>query len=268
MKNAKGLLGVLLIIFCFIGISPPGFSAEPRLIVTDIDDTIKATHITNPLAAFYNGLFGKKAFAGMAPLYQSFVAIPSTNLFYLSGAPRVLNHKTINFLRQHQFPSGRIFLRNVFTERDPYEYKLNRLEKLAANPEGEFILIGDDTEHDPEVFAEFLRRHPDRVLSIYIHQITGREIPSTHRPFFTSFDIAVWEYLEGRLSPENLRAIAHAITNVMPDTVLVPKYAKCPPQETELPGLDSADLAEMQATVNAAVALECAPQSHELSILN
>ena len=50
---------------------------------------------------------------------------------------------------------------------------MQNLERLARNfPHVRWILIGDDGQHDPEIYAEFAQRHPDRVKAIVIRQLT------------------------------------------------------------------------------------------------
>ena len=50
-----------------------------------------------------------------------------------------------------------------------------RLQTLRA--ERDFVLVGDSGEKDPEIYAEVVRRHPGRVLAVYIRDVTeaGRD---------------------------------------------------------------------------------------------
>ncbi len=34
-----------------------------------------------------------------------------------------------------------------------------------------FVLIGDSGQHDPEIYADIVRRHPDRVRAVYIREV-------------------------------------------------------------------------------------------------
>jgi phosphatidate phosphatase APP1 len=36
-----------------------------------------------------------------------------------------------------------------------------------------WLLIGDDGQHDPEIYAQAVDRHPDRVHAVVIRQLTG-----------------------------------------------------------------------------------------------
>jgi phosphatidate phosphatase APP1 len=43
------------------------------------------------------------------------------------------------------------------------------------------VLVGDDGEHDPEIYADFVRRHPGRVVAVAIRQVRigGDHTPGT-----------------------------------------------------------------------------------------
>ena len=43
---------------------------------------------------------------------------------------------------------------------------------LATYPGRKFVLVGDSGEHDPEVYAALLRKFPDRVLKVFIRNVT------------------------------------------------------------------------------------------------
>ncbi len=152
---------------------------EPQgvLVVCDIDDTIKVSHI------------GDRAKLLRATFVEPFVAVPGMNelcaklasagaeFHYLSASPWQLYEPLAAFLRDNGFPEGCITLRefrmkderivNLF--KSPSEYKLAELSRLAAQmPERRFVLIGDSTEHDAELYAEFADANPGRVLLIAI----------------------------------------------------------------------------------------------------
>ena len=57
----------------------------------------------------------------------------------------------------------------------PFEQKVQTIETLiASDPDRRFILVGDSTEVDPEVYGEMARRHPERIVHIFIRNIEGR----------------------------------------------------------------------------------------------
>lgn len=56
------------------------------------------------------------------------------------------------------------------------DHKLGAIEELLRRyPELRFILIGDSGQKDTEIYREVVERHPDRVLAVYIRDVTGDE---------------------------------------------------------------------------------------------
>jgi phosphatidate phosphatase APP1 len=42
-----------------------------------------------------------------------------------------------------------------------------------------FILIGDSGQHDAQLYAQLSESHPDRVLAVYIRDVTNRKNSET-----------------------------------------------------------------------------------------
>ena len=52
-------------------------------------------------------------------------------------------------------------------------HKLEAIERIMTlYPTLPFILIGDTSQEDPEIYHEVVSRHPSRVLAIYIRNVT------------------------------------------------------------------------------------------------
>ncbi|MBD4424944.1 DUF2183 domain-containing protein, partial [Xanthomonas citri pv. citri] len=82
------------------------------------------------------------------------------------------------FLGRNLYPLGALLLTSWGPTKDRWfrsgqEHKRVQLERLAEQfPDIQWILVGDDGQHDPEIYAEFAQRHPDRVKAIVIRQLT------------------------------------------------------------------------------------------------
>lgn len=56
--------------------------------------------------------------------------------------------------------------------RDGRQHKASALDRLAADfPTVRWILIGDDGEHDPEIYADFASTHPTHVAAVALRQV-------------------------------------------------------------------------------------------------
>ena len=55
------------------------------------------------------------------------------------------------------------------------------LLRLAADfPGVRWLLVGDDGQHDPEIYAEFAHGHPDHVAAVAIRQLSPTEQVLAH----------------------------------------------------------------------------------------
>jgi phosphatidate phosphatase APP1 len=84
------------------------------------------------------------------------------------------------FLGIQNLPPGPLFLKDwgidehKFIKEDTKRYKLARIDMLLATyPALQFVLIGDSGQEDPEIYAEVIRRWPDRICAVYIRDVTA-----------------------------------------------------------------------------------------------
>lgn len=174
------------------------------LIISDIDDTIKMTGVLNSkhIVAF-NGVFMKRAFAGMSKLYQHLDR--DNDIYYVSGSPKLIECRVENFLEENHFPQIHNLILRESLSVDTYKYKVEGIRKVIDQLKPEkVILIGDDTQHDPEVYRDIDKEYPGLVQAIYIRVVKEAELPALPqmKSIFTSVEIAGYEYLAGRLDKD------------------------------------------------------------------
>ena len=163
-------------------------------IVSDIDDTILVSEVLSKRRLLSNSLTipaeSRVAVPGLAALYRRIAArnpAPETTpVFYVSGSPRQLTDSIRRFLRANDFPRGVLQLKEISTERgdsllDTPAYKLKHIDKIfAAFPGVKFMLIGDDGEKDPEIFATVAEKYPGQIEGVWIRRVH----PDATRPRF------------------------------------------------------------------------------------
>lgn len=149
------------------------------LLVSDIDDTIKVSHILNLGGKVSRAADVTTPFRGMAELYR-LIHYAGADVTYLSNAPQEiagipaleLSHKT--FLSLNAFPYGPVLLREDLREdlRDP-DHKINELRRLMREERPDrIILVGDNGERDPEIYARFQREFAGQAEMVtFIHQV-------------------------------------------------------------------------------------------------
>ncbi|WP_455212180.1 phosphatidate phosphatase App1 family protein [Kaarinaea lacus] len=177
-------------------LSPQGVS-----VISDIDDTIKDSHVANKKELLKNTFLKEfHAVQGMADVYQQWQA-QGAAFHYLSSSPWQLYPALSDFIRDNEYPKGDFYLR-LFRIKDksfyelfasPFEYKTNTLEGIINRyPLRKYVLVGDSTESDAEVYSYIAKKYPQQIIKIFIRNVPDgndlQEVEST----FTGLDKDVW----------------------------------------------------------------------------
>ena len=154
-----------------------------RIVISDIDDTIKDTRI-GELVTFkkiLSGLFKGNyyeyaAIDGMAELYQS-LASKDTLFIYVTSTPYALAPFLLKFLREKGFPEGPVFLRWLGYGR--FGHKWRALHRILSNVEKQKItLIGDSGEMDLQIYRRVCATGS---LGDKVDRVLIRHVPGTPR---------------------------------------------------------------------------------------
>ena len=161
-------------------------------VVCDIDDTVWITGIRHPLRAAWRTFAGndstRRPVAGMAALLTRLTAAEGhAPVVYVSNGPWNLAGPISAFLERHGFPAGALLLTDwgispLAWFRSGRAHKRASLERLAADLPGvRWVLVGDDGEHDPEVYRDFARSHPEHVAAVALRTVApiGTTPPET-----------------------------------------------------------------------------------------
>lgn len=182
---------------CALALQPN--SAQALTVISDLDDTIKITRV-NTLTAIATGTFGLDVFIGMDELIRAFQKESAKNrLTIVSGSSKYLTIPVYRLLIENEIRADQVFL--VGEKGKEPDKKLEIILDLVKRTEDEFILIGDDQESDPDYYAEVQKKFPAKIKAIYIHQLRASALPPGQRGFYTAYEIALWESVEGRLGP-------------------------------------------------------------------
>jgi phosphatidate phosphatase APP1 len=155
-------------------------------VVSDIDDTVMVTALPRPLLAAWHTFVvnehARSATPGMPVLYERLSdAYPSSPVIYLSTGAWNVAPTLTRFLSRNLYPSGTLLLTDWGPTADRWFrsgqlHKKSSLERLAAEfPQIKWLLIGDDGQHDPEIYSEFAAAHPDNVTAVCIRQLSPGE---------------------------------------------------------------------------------------------
>ena len=160
-------------------------------IISDIDDTVLVTWLPRALTAAWNSWAKRpskrQAVPGMAEFYaQLQQRFPQAPVFYLSTGAWNTFGSLKKFLSHHGFPAGPMLLTDWGpTEtglfRSGQEHKRVQLRNLLiAYPDMQWILIGDDGQHDPLTYGDVANEHPDRIHSVLIRNLSPQEQLLSH----------------------------------------------------------------------------------------
>jgi len=157
-------------------VSPNGLS-----IISDIDDTIKISEVTNRKQLLNHTFYlDFKAVPGMADLYNHLLDHEGA-LHFVSSRPWQLYPALVKWLEQAGFPDAEFALKtfrfkdssliNLFTS--SLKTKPPQIIKIIERyPGRQFILVGDSGEKDPEVYAKIQQQFPQQIIKILIRNVT------------------------------------------------------------------------------------------------
>lgn len=155
-------------------------------IISDIDDTVMVTALPRPLLAAWNTFVldehARVSTPGMPVLFQRLASQrPSTPVIYVSTGAWNVAATLTRFLSRNLFPSGALLLTDWGPTHDRLfrsgrEHKRDSLARLAREfPQMRWLLVGDDGQHDEELYGEFASAHPQNVAAVAIRQLSTGE---------------------------------------------------------------------------------------------
>lgn len=181
-------------------IPPTGLS-----VISDIDDTIRA---------FPGRSFNRKVvnafrrefepITGMAELYQHWRESRGAVFHYVSNSAWQFTPWLEKFLETYKFPAGSLHLRGYriafpFNLQTWGPSKADLIERILREfPQRRFMLVGDTSEQDPEIYGEIARRYPAQIERILLRNTTDEQrgtprmmramqgLPASHWAIFTA----------------------------------------------------------------------------------
>lgn len=155
-------------------------------IISDIDDTVMVTALPRPFLAAWNTFVldehARSPVAGMSVLYDRLMYLrPKSPIIYLSTGAWNVAQTLKRFLSRNLYPEGPLLLTDwgptaTRAFRSGQEHKRTQLERLAREyPNIKWLLVGDDGQHDEEIYGEFVENHPNNVAAVCIRQLTVGE---------------------------------------------------------------------------------------------
>jgi phosphatidate phosphatase APP1 len=156
--------------------------------ISDIDDTFLISHSSNLRKRFYvlltKNARSRKPFEGVVNHYQLLASTGASRdtfnlFFYVSSSEWNLYDYIVEFAQVNKLPKG-IYLLNqmktfsqVFkTGQNNHKTKFMRISRIMeAYPTQKFILLGDDSQEDPNIYSAVVEHFPQNVHAIYLRHV-------------------------------------------------------------------------------------------------
>ena len=159
--------------------------------ISDIDDTIMVTYATQAIRRILTLLFtrpSKRSKISYTYELSAYLKGLNVNMSFVSKSEGNLFGLITTFITHHGFPKGPIYLTPylslkelIFSKKNRF-FKEDRISHIIENSSKQFILIGDDSQRDMDVYANMVVRFEKRITKVVIRQ-TRRVMKSSAKSF-------------------------------------------------------------------------------------
>lgn len=162
-------------------------------IISDIDDTFLISHTHNFFKKLYviltKNIDNREIFDDVVPHYQALSRAGQeegqfNSFFYVSSSEWNLYEFILQFARKHELPKAIIKLKDIktglgdflFTGRGGHDHKFIKIKDIISfYPQLRYVLMGDDSQHDPFLYERIVKMFPVNIKAVYIRQTSRRQ---------------------------------------------------------------------------------------------
>ncbi len=156
--------------------------------ISDIDDTVLVSHSATIFKRlrllFIKNPHTRTAFPDVVQHYRLLATAQASDevpnpFYYVSSSEWNLYNDLIVFFDYNQLPKG-VFLLNQIkkwyqllkTGKTKHEGKLLRVVRiLEAFPNQQFVLLGDNSQRDPSIYATVVEKYAAQIFAVYIRKV-------------------------------------------------------------------------------------------------
>lgn len=156
--------------------------------ISDIDDTFLISHSSNLRKRLYilftKNARSRKPFEGVVNHYQLLANTGASRdthnlFFYVSSSEWNLYDYIFEFAINNKLPKGIYLLnqlktfRQVFkTGQNNHKTKFMRISRIMETyPDQKFILLGDDSQEDPNIYSAIVEHFPQNIYAVYLRHV-------------------------------------------------------------------------------------------------
>lgn len=163
-------------------------------IITDIDDTFLISHSDNFFKKLYvlllRNIEKRKVYEDVADHYQALSRAgqdgecSANSFFYVSSSEWNLYEFIDSFSKMHNLPKAVMKLKDIksgitdflLTGRGNHDHKFQKIKEIILfYPTLQYVLLGDDSQHDPYIYERIVKIFPRNVTAIYIRQTSSQK---------------------------------------------------------------------------------------------
>lgn len=166
--------------------------------ISDMDDTILVSHSSTGLKQLSQLLFKsppqRKLFKDVALHYQLLAKAQTKDdnpnpFFYVSSSEWNLYDYLQEIMETHKMPEGVFLLSEIKrwyqlfkTGKTKHEGKLLRILRVFKTfPLQKFVLLGDNSQSDPDIYQRLVEKYPGKVVAVYIRNVNVNKETATQK---------------------------------------------------------------------------------------
>lgn len=163
-------------------------------IISDIDDTFLISHSDSFFKKLYvlllRNINKRKIYDDVVDHYKALSRAgqnsdeASNSFFYVSSSEWNLYEFIDRFALLHDLPKAVIKLKKIkagisdflFTGRGSHDHKFQKIKDIISfYPQLDYVLLGDDSQHDPYIYERVCKIFPKNIKAIYIRQTSHQQ---------------------------------------------------------------------------------------------
>ena len=164
---------------------------SPIDVISDIDDTIIVSYTADFFKRIGTLAFKapnkRQAIGFTKKMFDEFMKIDA-RIFYVSKSESNLFGMLTSFIEHNKLPKGVLFLtpylrfHQLLDPKKGVNFKIKNIRFLIENTTTKkYILFGDDSQRDMEIYYNITKEFPQRILKIYIRQTKPKILLSQKR---------------------------------------------------------------------------------------
>ncbi|APG61373.1 App1 family protein [Christiangramia salexigens] len=169
-------------------------------VISDIDDTFLISHSNRFFKKLYvmlsKNINKRKIFDDVVKHYQRLSSAgqdsnkASNSFFYVSSSEWNLYDFIEEFATMHDLPKAVIKLKKIKTGlrdfiksgRGNHDHKFIKIKDIISfYPHLKYVLLGDDSQHDPYLYERVCKTFPKNIQAVYIRQTTHKQNPKVQK---------------------------------------------------------------------------------------